>query len=103
MKCMARPGEPITMTFPPFAGAVRALVLANVAVFFAMAVLAAFAPRLGRAVEGLFLLHPSAVAHGELWQLATYSFFHFGALEMLFAMLTLWFCGSMLEGAYGSR
>jgi membrane associated rhomboid family serine protease len=43
------------------------------------------------------------VAHGEIWQLGTYCFLHTGLLDILFAMLTLWFCGSLLEGAYGGR
>jgi membrane associated rhomboid family serine protease len=38
-----------------------------------------------------------------VWQLATYCFVHIGLWEILFAMLTLWFCGSLLEGAYGGR
>jgi membrane associated rhomboid family serine protease len=95
--------SPITMTLPPFAGTVRQLVLANVAVFFAVAVLQWLAPNFAAALLKHLLLQPSAVAHGELWQLATYSFFHFGILDILFGMLTLWFCGSMLEGAYGNR
>jgi membrane associated rhomboid family serine protease len=95
--------SPITMTFPPFAGTVRKLVLANVGVFFAIALLQWLAPNTATTLLHLLLLHPMGVVRGEIWQLATYSFIHFGILEILFAMLTLWFCGSMLEGAYGSR
>jgi membrane associated rhomboid family serine protease len=91
------------MTFPPFAGAVRRLVLINVAVFFAIAVLEWLAPGFARVLVDLLVLQPMAVAHGEIWQLATYSFVQMGLLDVLFGMLTLWFCGSMLEGAYGSR
>ena len=94
---------PVTMTFPPFAGTVRWLVLANTAVFFAIAVLQWIAPTFaGLLVAGL-PLKPLAVVHGAIWQLATYSFVQLGLLDILFGMLTLWFCGSMLEGAYGSR
>lgn len=95
--------NPITMTFPPFAGVVRTLVLANLAVFFAVAVAKWLAPvAIGTLVTHL-LLRPANVAHGEIWELATYCFFHFDIMSLLFAMLTLWFCGSLLEGAYGSR
>jgi membrane associated rhomboid family serine protease len=95
--------SPVTMTFPPFAGTVRWLVLANIAVFFAIAVLQWIAPTFaGLLVAGL-LLKPIAVVHGAIWQLATYSFVQLGLLDILFGMMTLWFCGSMLEGAYGSR
>jgi membrane associated rhomboid family serine protease len=94
--------SPITMTFPPFAGAVRKLVIANVAVFFVAAVLQWLAPGLASLLLDHLLLQPLAVAHGAIWQLASYSFLDFSLLDILFAMLTLWFLGSMLEGAYGS-
>jgi len=99
---MARSSD-VTMTFPPFAGTVRRLVLANVGVFLGYEVLQWLAPALAKFLLYHFLLRPSAVVHGELWQLASYSFFQLGLLDILFGMLTLWFCGSMLEGAYGSR
>jgi membrane associated rhomboid family serine protease len=99
---MAR-SNPITMTFPPFAGTVRMLILANVTVFFAVAILQWLAPALAHTLVALCLLHPASVARAEIWQLFTYSFVHFGIFDILFAMLTLWFCGSMLEGAYGHR
>jgi membrane associated rhomboid family serine protease len=93
----------MTMSFPPFAGTVRQLVLANVAVFFAMLLLRIVAPGLTGTLLGYLLLQPGSVAHGEVWQPVTYCFLHFGILDILFTMLTLWFCGSLLEGAYGSR
>jgi membrane associated rhomboid family serine protease len=93
----------MTMTFPPFEGAVRKLVLANVAVFFAFALLLWLAPGTAGAALHYLSLQPLAVAHGQIWQLVTYSFLEMGILAILFNMLTLWFCGSILEGAYGSR
>jgi membrane associated rhomboid family serine protease len=95
--------EPITMMFPPFAGAVRRLVLANVAVFFAIAALEWLAPGPAQGLLGALVLRPAAVAHGAVWQLVTYAFVHLDLLDVLFAMLTLWFCGTMLEQAYGTR
>jgi membrane associated rhomboid family serine protease len=100
---MPRSSNPITMTFPPFAGIVRTLVLANLGVFFAVAILKLLAPVLASALLAHLLLTPALVARGQIWQLITYSFFHFGILDILFAMMTLWFCGSLLDGAYGSR
>jgi membrane associated rhomboid family serine protease len=91
------------MSFPPFAGVVRRLVLANVGVYFGVAVLGWLAPGLAGALVDTLRLQPMAVAQGEVWQLGTYCFLHFGLWEILFTMLTLWFCGSLLEGAYGSR
>ena len=99
---MAR-SSTIPMSFPPFAGVVRRLVLANVAVYFAMLVLGRIAGDVAGALVDLLQLQPSAVARGEIWQLGTYCFVHFGLWEIVFAMLTLWCCGSLLEGAYGGR
>ena len=45
------------------------------------------------------VLQPVAVVHGEVWQLVTYWFMQMGLRDILFGMLTLWFCGSLLEGA----
>jgi membrane associated rhomboid family serine protease len=99
---MPRSG-PITMTFPPFAGATRKLVLANVAVFFTLAVMHWIAPAVTDLLTERLLLEPAAVVTGMLWQPFTYAFVQLGLLDILFGMLTLWFCGSLLEGAYGSR
>lgn len=93
----------MTMTFPPFAGVVRRLIFANLGVFFALALLGLLAPAFAGVVRGSLILVPWSVAHGWLWQLVTYSFVQSGILDILFGMLTLWFCGSMLEGAFGGR
>lgn len=92
-----------TLSFPPFAGVVRKLVLANVAVFFGFLLIDLFAPAFGSKLFDFLALRPASVATGFIWQLVTYSFLHLGLLSILFAMLTLWFCGSLLEGAYGTR
>jgi len=91
------------LSFPPFAGVVRKLVLANVAVFFAFLLINVVSPRFGSTLVGWLWLRPASVATGMIWQLVTYSFLHLGLLSILFTMLTLWFCGSLLEGAYGTR
>jgi membrane associated rhomboid family serine protease len=91
------------MTFPPFGGMVRKLVLANVAVFFALLVLGWLLPDVAGVLVDMLQLQPSLIAHGHIWQLATYCFLNLGLLGILFSMLTLWFCGSIIEGSYGSR
>ncbi|HKO19601.1 MAG TPA: rhomboid family intramembrane serine protease [Acidobacteriaceae bacterium] len=91
------------LSFPPFAGVVRKLVLANVVVFFAFLLINVVSPRFGSTLMAWLWLRPASVAIGMIWQLVTYSFLHVGLLGILFAMLTLWFCGSLLEGAYGTR
>lgn len=95
--------SPITMTFPPFAGVVRRLVLINLGVFFGFAVLGLLAPNLANLLAVNAMLQPLSVVHGRVWELITYAFVQNGLLDILFGMLTLWFCGSMLEGAYGGR
>lgn len=95
--------QPVTMTFPPFGGAVRRLVLMNVAVFFAALVLGWIAPGSMGALEFHLALEPTALLHGEVWQLVTYSFLNTGLMAILFGCLTLWFCGSIVEQSYGER
>jgi membrane associated rhomboid family serine protease len=95
--------SPTTLTLPPFDGAVRKLVLANVGVFFALSVLLWLVPGVGTSLVRHLALEPMGAAHGELWQFGTYSFIELGILPILFNMLMLWFIGNMLEGAYGSR
>jgi len=99
---MPRSG-PISMTFPPFAGATRKIVLANVIFFFGFALLGWVSPGAASLLMQHLLLEPLAVTRGELWQLLSYAFVNQGLLNMVFGMLTLWFTGSLLEGAYGAR
>jgi membrane associated rhomboid family serine protease len=94
---------PITLTFPPFAGVVRKLVFANVGIFFAIAVLQWLAPVFTATLLGHLMLRPSALAGGQVWQLATYPFIDLGILSILFSSLSIWLCGSILEGSYGGR
>src|SRR5579875_4202859 len=99
---MPRSG-PISLSLPSFSGATRGIIVANLAVFFALALLHWLAPALTLLLLGHVLLMPYAVTHGEIWQLATYSFINDGVLNVAFAMLTLWFVGYLLEEARGSR
>ena len=99
----AMPRSSMPISFPPFAGTVRKLVFANVAIFFAVMLLQLFVPDFTKALLDHLVLTPGLVARGQIWQLVTYCFLHFGILDILFTMITLWFCGSLLEGAYGSR
>lgn len=94
---------PMTMSFPPFAGATRKIVLANMSVFFGLALLGWVSPATVRLLLGHMLLVPLAVMRGEVWQLVSYSFVNQGLLNIALGMLTLWFMGALLEGAYGAR
>jgi membrane associated rhomboid family serine protease len=99
---MAR-SDPTTLSLPPFSGATRRLILVNLAAFFGFAILGWLAPAIDNLLLGHLMLEPYAVVHGEVWQLVTYSFVETGILGFLMSMLTLWFFGALLEGAYGSR
>ena len=99
---MPRSG-PISLSLPAFEGTTRKLILANVVTFFAIILLRWLAPHTEELIRSHLLLEPRAVAHGELWQLFTYSFVDDSLLGVLFAMLTLWFTGSLLEPSFGSR
>jgi membrane associated rhomboid family serine protease len=78
--------------------AVKALILANVALF----VLGWFSG----AVETWLGMQPSAVVgKGQLWRVATYMFVHSrtGFGHILFNMLSLWMFGVELERMWGTR
>lgn len=95
--------SPTTLSLPPFEGATRKLILWNVATFFAVVVLGLVAPAQMGAVLSHLVLVPAAAARGQVWQVVTYAFMPLGLLGMLFAMLTLWICGAMLEAERGAR
>jgi membrane associated rhomboid family serine protease len=99
---MPRSG-PISLSLPAFSGVTRKLILANVGIFFALLLLHWLAPRLEDILLAHLLLEPRAVAHGEVWQLFTYSFVDDSLIGVLFGMLTLWFTGSILEPSFGGR
>jgi membrane associated rhomboid family serine protease len=82
----------------PMTPAVRAIIYANVAVFF----LTFFAPRF---FVGFFGLIPQEVLESLwLWQLGTYLFIHdpTGFMHVLFNMLAVWMFGVELERRWGT-
>ena len=98
------PRDPVTLTLPPFRGAVRRLVIALLAVYLLTGLFAVLMPSVWRFLGLFFLLTPlSVIRHGYIWQLLTYPFFNGGILSFAFALLNLWFTGAMLEDIRGSR
>ena len=100
---MPRGSSTMSMSFPPFTRAVKELLIANGVVFLLFWFLRAFS---ATALFGDWAyfhlgLEGSAVLHGEIWQLVTYSFLHFGVLHILFNMLALWMFGAQLEQDWG--
>lgn len=92
-----------TLTLPPFAGSTRKLVLVNLGAFFLLGLLSWFSPGLYSQLLVTLGLMPSAVLHGWVWQLLTYSLVNTGLLNTAFALLTLWFTATTLEEARGAR
>ena len=75
--------------------AVKAIMIANVAVF----VLTYFAPAL---IVQLGLRPADLFGQFAVWQLVTYMFVHAGVSHIFFNMLTLWFVGVELERMWGT-
>src|SRR6188508_1564083 len=80
----------------PITYAVRALIVANVAVFIPTF----FAPDF---FFDYFGLVPELVlTRGWIWQVATYAFLHADAVHILFNMLIVWMFGVDLERRWGA-
>ncbi len=78
----------------PWTPAVRAIIIANAAVFLLTFVSPIAAP--------LLALDPSAVVrHGRVWQLVTHMFVHRDILPLVINMLMVWMFGVDLERRWG--
>jgi len=81
--------------------AIRALLIANVAVFLFQTIARALVQV---RIERLFGLVPYDVVHHLfVWQLATYMFLHGGFFHIAFNLLALWMFGRELESLWGTR
>jgi rhomboid family protein len=80
----------------PLSPALKAIIVANVIVFFAQLVVPSLTGTLG-------LVPVLVVRNLWLWQLGTYMFLHGGLTHILFNMLALWMFGTELERVWGSR
>ena len=97
-----RSNGPITVALPPFRGVTRRIILAAVVVYFALLLIGLFSRDLVALLSGFFMLEPSR-AFLFVWQVFTYPFINVGLFSLLFAALSVWFFGSALEDARGSR
>lgn len=91
------------LSFPPFAGMTRRIILIVVSIFFILLLLRWVDPALNAEIFVAGALTPAMVMHGAIWQLVTYSFLSGGVLQVAFDMLSLWFIGAYLETIYGTR
>jgi membrane associated rhomboid family serine protease len=91
------------MGFPPFTGAVRAIILLSTAIYVLILLSRGFAPQLGGLLASNGVLEGPAVMHGEIWRLLTYGFVNFDPLNFVFSMVGVYFLGGTIEGALGPR
>jgi membrane associated rhomboid family serine protease len=91
------------LSFPPFTGIIRKIILATIAIFFILLLLRWIAPAVGLTIFAVGALTPTMVVHGAVWQVVTYSFLSGGIFQIAFDMLSLWFIGAYLESTYGTR
>ncbi len=95
--------SPMMLSFPPFTGLIRKIILITIAIFFIFQLLRWTSPAAGREIFAAAALTPTMVMHGAVWQLVTYSFLSGGIFQIVFDMLSLWFIGAYLETTYGTR
>jgi membrane associated rhomboid family serine protease len=91
------------LTFPDFRGFTRTLILWNLGVYFLMLLLHLAVPAVADHLLVIFTLSPIYVAHGYVWQIVTYSFFHAGLLGTALELLSIWFLGAFLEANHAVR
>ena len=96
-----RSNGPITVSLPPFRGVTRRILLTAVVVYFILLVIGLFSRDMASLLWGLFALEPGR-AYLLLWQVFSYPFVTVGLLGLLFAALSVWFFGSVLEDEFGS-
>jgi membrane associated rhomboid family serine protease len=92
-----------TSSFPPFWGAVRALVLVSTAIYITIVLLWAFRQPWAATILGVGGLSTDLVRHGWVWQLITYGFVQLDPWNFLMCMLGVFFLGSAVQGRIGSR
>jgi membrane associated rhomboid family serine protease len=84
-------------SFPPFRGATRLLIFANLGAFFGLLVLNLLAAPTAAALAGALSFQPDSFLNGLLWQPLTYSFIHESISGTLFELISLWFMAGFLE------
>lgn len=100
---MARYGNTMSLSFPPFTKAVKWLVIINTAIYFGLLILNLGNHQLAGDIELYGALVPFAVVHGWIYQIVSYAFLHGSITHILFNMLVLWMFGSQIETDFGTR
>ena len=101
---MARYGESMTLSLPPFTKAVTWLIGINTGVYLLQLALGLAGIPAGRYLEDYVALTPWwVVYHGWIWQLLTYGFVHLEFWHWFGNMFALWMFGASVENAWGVR
>jgi membrane associated rhomboid family serine protease len=95
-----RSNSPTTLTFPPFRGITRRIVLVAIAGFLLS--LVASLMRLGGDLDAWMALIPARLLH-QPWMLLSYAFVPTGLLSVAFALLSVWLFGAQLEDERGAQ
>lgn len=97
-----RSSGPTLLALPAFRGLTRKIILLAIAVFLFLLITGIFAPGLSATISGLLALQP-ILAFKMPFQFVTWPFVPGGLLNLLFALLFLWFTGAVLEDERGTR
>ena len=89
------------MGLPPFRGAVRQIILANLAIYVVVLLLVSFDEPVGRGVLSLGILEPARVRAGWVWQFATYAFMYVDPLDFVLSLVGIYFLGTAVEERIG--
>ncbi len=101
---MRRSGEPMTLSLPPFTGAVTWLVGINTAIYLLFALSGmAHVPLEAYAFHYFELAPARVIQQGWIWQIVTYGFLHQGFWHLFGNMFMLWMFGSAVESSWGTR
>src|SRR5579859_3172538 len=95
----------MTLSLPPFTPAVKWLLAINLSIFLVLRLFDLSDPtaHIVAFTFKFFALQAQTFIHGYVWQLVTYAFIHFDPLNILGVLLSIWFLGSFLESAWGTR
>ena len=80
---------------------VKALLIANVAIFVVQALTRDYADGVGPITRMFGFIPSDAFFHGQVWRFVTYMFLHGGITHILFNMLGLWMFGTQIESHWG--
>lgn len=97
-----RSDRPVLLALPAFRGTTRKLIILATASFLFFLLTGIFAPRLAGQVVELLALQPT-LAFKFVWQFVSWPFVPGGLLNLIFALLFLWFTGAVLEDERGTR